>query len=262
MDDTKKIFKKATENCNPKARTNTYRTFHSKATSRGKSPRKVDEGNKTDEGLGDHLGVCQRCDDCGKMMKYESWEHRQGLALECGHAFCENCVLKIRKEAHLPTSCQVNSVKCRIPDWYDPDQPTKSERRNAEMNRKEYLSRSKLWIFEHKGRPVVVSLRRDATYGDLENSLALLLSVDLKTHMILIHLPNSYNGGDVNYFMKADDSLTNGPYEKDTKLKYLRYPRIVALSLDITEKKKPSSEPPSKESVHSPGTKSEPKNQK
>ena len=94
----------------------------------------------------------------------------------------------------------------------------------------------------------------------MENRLALLLAVDLKTHFILINLPSSYNGGDANYFMQADDSLTNGPYEKDTKLRYLRHPRIAALSLEITEKKNPSSEPPSKESLQSPGINSESKN--
>ncbi|CAJ76968.1 RING-type domain-containing protein [Caenorhabditis elegans] len=81
----------------------------------------------------------------------------------------------------------------------------------------------------------------------------MLLNIDLKTNMILIHLPHSYNGADVNYFMKADDSLTNGPYEKDTKLSHLRHPKIAALSLEVTEKKTPSSETPSKENPKSPG---------
>ncbi|EFP01374.1 hypothetical protein CRE_23934 [Caenorhabditis remanei] len=227
---------------------------------REKSPRRVDEENKTDEDLGDALAVCHRCDECREMINYESWAERQDAMLECGHTFCMKCFRHSIQAEHSLDKCPVKRLKCPFPKWYDSERPSKSEKKKIDISRKSYYSRSKLWNFEYKGRPIVVSLRRDATYGDLENRLALLLAVDLKTHFILINLPSSYNGGDANYFMQADDSLTNGPYEKDTKLRYLRHPRIAALSLEITEKKNPSSEPPSKESLQSPGTNSESKN--
>ena len=48
--------------------TATNRTVPSKMSFREKSPRRVDEENKTDEDLGDALAVCHRCDECGEVI--------------------------------------------------------------------------------------------------------------------------------------------------------------------------------------------------
>ncbi|ULU01261.1 hypothetical protein L3Y34_001547 [Caenorhabditis briggsae] len=221
---------------------------------------------RTEDDVGDEMDISLECDLCKKLIG--------GLKklelLECGHFYCVNCTPQQLKEKH--TSCfTATSPSSAFTRELSPKQIAEhdgelsqdgvgAERSNirgsGRQSKKIQVPKSKsgrkrkirkkpdqqLWSFLYLAKPIVVNLPKNATYGDLLNTLHLLLGVDKKTHEI--HIRNHKSSSE-----EAEGELSTpgepNPVEvidSKSRLRDLRIPRQKMAVLEVEEKKKGSAE--------------------
>lgn len=225
---------------------------------------------RTEDDVGDEMDISLACDLCKKLIG--------GLKkldlLECGHFYCINCAPLERKEKH--TNCfTATSPSSAFTREISPKQIAEHDgelsqdgggaerahiRGSGRQSKKPPMPKSKsgrkrkskkkpdqqLWSFMYLSKPIIVNLPTDATYGDLLNSLHLLLGIDKKTHEIHIrtHKSSSEEGGEAEGTApgEAGEPAPVDVIDSKSRLRDLRIPRQKMAVLEVEEKKRGSAE--------------------
>ncbi|CAO4379441.1 unnamed protein product [Caenorhabditis nigoni] len=219
---------------------------------------------RTEDDVGDEMDISLECDLCKKLIG--------GLKklelLDCGHFYCVNFNIITNSEKH--TSCfTATSPSSAFTRELSPKQIAEhggelsqdgvgAERANIRgsggQSKKIQVPKSKsgrkrkirkkpdqqLWCFLYLAKPIVVNLPKDATLGDLLNTLHLLLGVDKKTHEIHIRTRKSSSEEAEGELGAPREPNPVEVIDAKTRLRDLRIPRQEMAVLEVAEKKKGS----------------------